>query len=73
MGQGEETPEAAGHDRNHEIRTHLTTILGYGELLTVDELTARQREAADAIVTAGRRILRLIDDPARGTGPSDRR
>ena len=47
---------------SHELRTPLNAVLGFGQLLQMDELTPAQRESADHIVKAGRHLLALIDD-----------
>lgn len=50
---------------SHQIRTPLTTIEGFAELLSGDyfgELNKRQREYADGIVDAGRSVSGLVRD-----------
>ncbi len=48
---------------SHELRTPLTAILGFGQLLQMQEsLDADDREAVDQIVKAGRHLLGLIND-----------
>jgi signal transduction histidine kinase/CheY-like chemotaxis protein len=47
---------------SHELRTPLTAILGFGELLTQDELTPDQRESTHQILKGGRRLLGLINE-----------
>jgi signal transduction histidine kinase len=61
MAAGNITQTGNSPDEQHEFRTHLTTILGYGELLALDDLTPRQRESVVEIVAAGRRLLDLVD------------
>jgi PAS domain S-box-containing protein len=46
---------------SHELRTPLNVILGFGELLERADLGAEDRESAEYIVAAGRRLLGLID------------
>ncbi|MEA2220565.1 MAG: hypothetical protein QOJ35_3191 [Solirubrobacteraceae bacterium] len=47
---------------SHELRTPLHAILGFGELLERDELTAPQHERLGQITTAGRHLLELINE-----------
>lgn len=46
---------------SHELRTPLHAILGFGQLLELDELSADQRENAGQIRRAGRHLLDLIN------------
>jgi signal transduction histidine kinase len=48
---------------NHEIRTPLSTILGYADILQREtDLTARHRAAVHTIADSGRHLLGLIND-----------
>lgn len=49
---------------SHELRTPMSAILGFGQLLELDEdqLAPRQREALGQIMKAGRHLLSLIND-----------
>jgi PAS domain S-box-containing protein len=47
---------------SHELRTPLNSILGFAQLLQMDELPAEQSEAVDHILRAGRHLLDLIDE-----------
>ena len=47
---------------SHELRTPLNAILGFGQLLEIEDLTARQMQSVDHVMTAGRHLLGLIDD-----------
>jgi len=47
---------------SHELRTPLNAILGFGQLLGLAELEARDRESVDYILGAGRHLLQLIDE-----------
>jgi signal transduction histidine kinase/CheY-like chemotaxis protein len=47
---------------SHELRTPLNSILGFGQILEMDELRARQRECVQQILTAGRHLLALINE-----------
>ncbi len=47
---------------SHELRTPLNAVLGFGQLLALDELSNGQRESADQIVRAGGHLLELIDE-----------
>ncbi len=47
---------------SHELRTPLNVILGFGQLLEMDRLTAPQRESTDQIIKGGRHLLALINE-----------
>jgi signal transduction histidine kinase/ActR/RegA family two-component response regulator len=47
---------------NHELRTPLTVILGFSQLLEMDDLSASQRESAEQIVKGGQHLLALINE-----------
>jgi signal transduction histidine kinase len=47
---------------SHELRTPLTAILGFSQLLSLDELTAEHREWVSAVLKAGQHLLTLLDD-----------
>ncbi len=47
---------------SHELRTPLNSILGFAQLLQMDELPDEQSEAVDHILRAGRHLLDLIDE-----------
>lgn len=49
---------------SHELRTPMSAILGFGQLLELDEeqFEPRQREALGQIMKAGRHLLSLIND-----------
>ncbi|MGQ0520966.1 MAG: ATP-binding protein [Actinomycetota bacterium] len=47
---------------SHELRTPLNAVLGFGQLLALDDLSAGQRESVDQIVRAGGHLLELIDE-----------
>ena len=47
---------------SHELRTPLNSILGFAQLLQMDELPDEQAEAVDHILRAGRHLLDLIDE-----------
>jgi signal transduction histidine kinase/ActR/RegA family two-component response regulator len=47
---------------SHELRTPLNAVLGFGQLLEIDPLTAEQRESVGHILKAGRHLLGLIDE-----------
>jgi ligand-binding sensor domain-containing protein/signal transduction histidine kinase/ActR/RegA family two-component response regulator len=46
----------------HEVRTPMTGVLGMSELLLETELDPRQRSYAGAIQSAGKHLLRLVND-----------
>jgi len=47
---------------SHEFRTPLNAILGFGQLLEMDELGGQQSEAVDQILNSGRHLLGLINE-----------
>jgi signal transduction histidine kinase len=47
---------------SHELRTPLNAILGFGQLLSLDELNESQRHSVDQIMAGGRHLLALIED-----------
>lgn len=47
---------------SHELRTPLNAVLGFGQLLEMDELGEEQRASVGHIMRAGRHLLELIDE-----------
>jgi len=47
---------------SHELRTPLNAILGFGELLSLDQLSESQRESVEQILAGGRHLLALVED-----------
>jgi PAS domain S-box-containing protein len=47
---------------SHELRTPLNSVLGFAQLLQMDELLPEQEEAVEHILRAGRHLLGLIDE-----------
>jgi PAS domain S-box-containing protein len=47
---------------SHELRTPLNAVIGFAQLLELDELDPRQREGVEQIVKAGRHLLELINE-----------
>ncbi len=47
---------------SHELRTPLNSVLGFAQLLQMDELAPAQVDAVDHILRAGRHLLDLIDE-----------
>jgi PAS domain S-box-containing protein len=47
---------------SHELRTPLNSILGFGQLLEMDDLEPAQREGVEHILNGGRHLLGLIDE-----------
>lgn len=47
---------------SHELRTPLNAVLGFGQLLELDELTESQQESVTQIVKGGRHLLGLINE-----------
>jgi PAS domain S-box-containing protein len=47
---------------SHELRTPLNAVLGFAQLLQIDELTPSQQEAVDQILRAGHHLLGLLNE-----------
>ncbi len=47
---------------SHELRTPLNTMLGFGELLSMDDVSARHREWITMTLQAGRQLVQLLDE-----------
>ncbi|MGA2926295.1 MAG: PAS domain S-box protein [Solirubrobacteraceae bacterium] len=47
---------------SHELRTPLNSIIGFSQLLELDELDPRQHENVSFVLKAGRHLLGLIDE-----------
>jgi len=47
---------------SHELRTPLNAVIGFGQLLELDDLDPRQREGVEQILKAGRHLLDLINE-----------
>ena len=47
---------------SHELRTPLNAVLGFGQILSMDDLTNVQRENVGLIRSAGEHLLDLIND-----------
>jgi PAS domain S-box-containing protein len=47
---------------SHDLRTPLNAMLGFAELLDMDNLTADQRESVTQILEAGRHLLNLMNE-----------
>nr|WP_290512559.1 PAS domain S-box protein [Aeromicrobium sp.] len=47
---------------SHELRTPLNAVLGFGQLLELDELNTAQRDSVEHITKAGRHLLGLINE-----------
>ena len=47
---------------SHELRTPMNSILGFSQILEMDELTPDQLESVSQIVGAGKHLLRLINE-----------
>jgi signal transduction histidine kinase len=47
---------------SHELRTPLNAVLGFGQLLEMDDLTGDQQEAVRQILQGGRHLVSLVDD-----------
>ena len=47
---------------SHELRTPLTAMLGFAELMRLDEITPKHVEYVDTILRAGTHLLALVND-----------
>ena len=47
---------------SHDLRTPLNAMLGFAQLLDMDNLTADQRESVTQILEAGRHLLNLMNE-----------
>ncbi|MFN2508337.1 MAG: ATP-binding protein, partial [Chthoniobacterales bacterium] len=47
---------------SHELRTPMNAILGFAQLLELDELSENQRDAVSHILRGGRHLLELINE-----------
>ena len=47
---------------SHELRTPLNAVIGFGQLLALDDMTPSQDEAVEQILQAGRHLLELINE-----------
>jgi len=47
---------------SHELRTPLNAVLGFAQLLAMDDLDPGQRESVDHILVGGRHLLELINE-----------
>jgi signal transduction histidine kinase/ActR/RegA family two-component response regulator len=69
LRQATQAAEAANHSKSdflsrmsHELRTPLNAVLGFAQLLELDELTESQQESVGSIVKGGRHLLNLINE-----------
>ena len=47
---------------SHELRTPLNAVLGFGQLLEIEQLDPDQRETLEQILAGGRHLLAIVDD-----------
>ena len=47
---------------SHELRTPLNAVLGFAQLLEMDDLAEQQRESVELIIRGGRHLLDLINE-----------
>lgn len=47
---------------SHELRTPLNAVLGFAQLLSMDDLDEEQRESVQHILKGGRHLLALVND-----------
>ncbi|MDH5631439.1 MAG: hybrid sensor histidine kinase/response regulator [Gammaproteobacteria bacterium] len=57
---------------SHQLRTPMNAILGFGQLLQVEDLDQRQLDSVSEIVSAGSQLLALIDDLLEISGTDSR-
>ncbi len=69
LREAKETAEAANRAKSdffsrmsHELRTPLNVILGFSQLLELEDLSDPQRESAEQIRKGGRQLLALINE-----------
>ncbi|HLJ54934.1 MAG TPA: ATP-binding protein [Chthonomonadaceae bacterium] len=60
--QANEAKSAFLSRMSHELRTPLNGILGFGQILEMEDLSARDQESVDQILKAGRHLLGLINE-----------
>jgi PAS domain S-box-containing protein len=65
----QEAAEAANRSKSeflsrisHELRTPLNAVIGFGQLLEIDELSDAQRDSVDHVLKGGRHLLDLINE-----------
>jgi signal transduction histidine kinase/CheY-like chemotaxis protein len=63
------TADAANHAKSeflsrmsHELRTPLNAVLGFAQLLELDDLTDEQQESVSLILKGGNHLLELVND-----------
>ncbi len=47
---------------SHELRTPMNAIMGFGQILAMDELSEDQRDSVDRLMAAGKHLLKLINE-----------
>ena len=47
---------------SHELRTPLNVVLGYAQLLQMDDLAPTHRDSVEQILVAGRHLLELVEE-----------
>lgn len=65
LAVAEQTSQAQGEllsRVSHELRTPLNSILGFAQLLQMEQLPAHQAMLVDRVLRAGRRLLALVDE-----------
>lgn len=69
LAEAKERAEAADRAKStllsrasHELRTPLNSILGFAQLLALDDLSADQQESVERILDGGSHLLGLVDE-----------
>lgn len=67
--EAQEAAEAANRSKSqflsrmsHELRTPLNSVLGFGQMLELEDLTAEQRDSVEHILKGGNHLLNLINE-----------
>jgi PAS domain S-box-containing protein len=47
---------------SHELRTPMNAIMGFSQILAMDDLTDDQQDSLDRLMTAGKHLLKLINE-----------
>ena len=56
------TLEAPASDLRHDLVSPLTAVIGFAHVLAMGDLKPEQRQAVDEILSAGQRLVQVIDE-----------